>query len=135
MLETIFEALVKFAAELLMIALPVLAGYLAVIIRRWILLKLDQLRIKVQESSISLDDWALDRGVEIAVMAAEQLKNNRAIQDKKEWAVQEVMNYLFERGVVLPLDEIATAVEAAVWREFNKDEKPEIHPTEEMISR
>ena len=135
MLETIFEALVKFAAELLMIALPVLAGYLAVIIRRWILLKLDQLRIKVQESSISLDDWALDRGVEIAVLAAEQLKNNRAIQDKKEWAVQQVMDYLLERGVVLPLDEIATAVEAAVYKEINKESLPEIHPTEEMILR
>lgn len=132
MLETIFEALTKLAGDLLMLALPILAGYLTVIIRRWVLLKLDGLKIRVQDSSNSLDDWALEAGSKLVVRAAEQLKNNQAINDKKEWAVEQLWQYLLERGVDLPLDHIATAVEAAVWKEINKEKKPEIHPPELM---
>lgn len=62
----------------------------------------------------------LSYAVRMAVSAAEQIFGSGHGEEKKERAVEIVTEYLYEHGIVLNIEIIQDAVEAAVFNELNR---------------
>ena len=110
----------EFVQALLMAFAPILAGLLAA----WLvgIVRLVWQRIKVEKPQLG---YVLENIAITAVRAAEQSGAAGYIQDKKQYAIQYVQNYLNTQGWgAIDVALIEGAIEAAVWEEFNKD-KPE----------
>ncbi len=63
-------------------------------------------------------EWAAG----IAVKAAEQAGGIELAEEKKDFAVQFVQDWLTSKGLKIDVSLISAAVEAAVWDEFNSPE-------------
>lgn len=106
----------KFLQDLILALIPVLIPVLvAFAVAAW---KAVQAWIKTKTTPVVYD--ALTKTASIAVLAAEQMAKSGFIQQKKDYAVDMVSMLLKERGITLDLAVIQSAVEAAVWREFNE---------------
>lgn len=56
----------------------------------------------------------------IAVQAAEQLAMAGVIQEKKQYAIEQVKLLLEQQGIKMDIESISVAIEAAVLEEFNR---------------
>lgn len=110
------EVFSKFAETVLIGILPVLAALVAA----WLAQKIKEVRKKIAEENPEVGYW-LELAAELAVKAAEQSELAGFIGDKKAWAVSEATRYLQAHGIVIDVESIEMAIEAAVWDEFNKD--------------
>jgi len=102
------------------VLLPVLLGYVTVIIKRvgggW---------LKKIEVEIGVENYALLQSmVEQAVLAAEQSGLTETIEnvgeEKKRFAMKYVQDMLEARGIFIDLNEIDLAIEAAVNASFSE---------------
>ena len=108
----------SFANSLIMAFAPIIAaliaGWLAVTIKRiWAGIKADRPELA----------YTLETVARIAVQAAEQAGAAGYIEDKKQYAIEFIQNYLDAQGWgAIDVSVIEAAIEAAVYNEFNKDE-------------
>ena len=107
-----------FANSMLMAFAPIIAGLIA----GWLAVTIKRIweQIKVDRPELA---YTLERISEIAVRAAEQAGAAGYIEDKKQYAIEFIQNYLDAQGWgVIDVSVIEAAIEAAVYNEFNKDE-------------
>jgi len=115
-LKVALDALSVFLQTVLQYALPVLASLAAAWLVAAVKVKWQEWKEKHTASAEVLASIA-----KIAVQAAEQMKLNQVIDDKKAYALEVVENYLTKLGLKLDVDSIEAAVEAAVMEQFNKE--------------
>lgn len=97
---------------ILMAILPVLASVAV----RWVI---SRAKIETQKLDVNtLNILVYLAG--IAVNAAEQANLSGFVEDKKQYAIGFCEQWLSSRGIAVDLDAIETAIEAAVYEEFNK---------------
>lgn len=117
-LQPILDALATFAAQVLVIVLPVLASLAAAWLVAQIKMKIEQIK-DIKYGGVG---YALESAVNMAVSAAEQtFKGGEGkAKAKKDAAVALATAYLKARGVKLDVALIEGAVEAAVFDELTK---------------
>ena len=121
-LNTLMNAAQEFAAQLLVIALPVLAatavGYL--------LTKTQDALQEFRNTASNEQRYLIEESARFIVQAAEQMKRAKVLPSSAEakgWAVQALNDKLSRMGISLPVGEIANLIEAAVWEELNSHKK------------
>lgn len=108
-LDQIFLSFVQFASVALSIGLPVLVAYG---------IRIVHIQANKFKASLSVEQaYLLDTGTRIVVKAVEV--ESESINNKKDEAVRLLDAWLKARGIALPLEEIETKIESAVWDEFN----------------
>ena len=115
-LQPILDALATFAAQVLVIVLPVLASLAAAWLVAQIKMKIEQ----IKDTKYGGVGYALESAVNMAVSAAEQTFKSGEGKAKKDAAVALATAYLKARGVKLDVALIEGAVEAAVFDELTK---------------
>ncbi len=117
-LQPVFDAISKLAADLLVVGLVALAGYLTPLVKRFIEAKVAEVRSRLTPS----EQAVLDYIAPIAVDAVEGLKMSGVIEKGKaaqDAACAYITDYLASRGVKLPVSTIVARVEAEVLRAYN----------------
>ena len=108
----------SFVNALLMAFAPILAGLVA----GWLAVTIKRIWAQIEADKPELA-YTLDTIARIAVQAAEQAGASGYIEDKKQYAIEFIQNYLDAQGWgVIDVSVIEAAIEAAVYNEFNKDE-------------
>jgi len=102
LLQEITELIVQVTVAVLALLTPPLAGMLA------------------QKVLQFLADRQLANIARVAVLAAEQLGLSAQIKSKRDYAIRYLADALERRGVRVPVEELAAAIEAAVMKEFNQ---------------
>lgn len=105
----------------LIVLLPPLAAGAA----RWLWAQAALLWARVKDYSPSTAEL-LELAAREAVLAAEQAGAGKLITDKKDYAMAIAEKYLALYGVTVDLDLVSAAIEAAVLREINSGDKPQI---------
>lgn len=104
--QPVIQALASFFFPLLVLLLPVILKLVYPQIELW-------LQAKAQDAQ-----WAVVIGAARAVVSqVEQLKKQGLIPDNAaaiKWATQALHSWLILRGIDLPIDQLATAIESAV---------------------
>lgn len=108
------ELLSKVVEQVLLAVLPVLAGAATAYVIGLAKTAWAKARAEVGENWV----WALEEGAQMAVRAAEQLKIAELIEDKKDYAVGFLQNYLDGLGLKVDLSLVEAAIEAAVIENF-----------------
>jgi hypothetical protein len=105
-MQSLFQTVAQFAFAVILAIVPVLIRYYAPVVKAW-------LKSKAQDAQ-----WAVVINAALDVVKqVEQLKKSGLIADNataKKWAVETLSNWLLLRGLDLPLEDLATAVESAV---------------------
>ena len=111
------DLLQKFAFNLAVAILPILAGFavaaLRALVKKWL--------AELEASKPSMY-WVIKEAVEIAVAAAEQLSGlEEFVEDKKQYALNIVQIWLDERGWdEIDVEILEAAIEAEVLKQFPK---------------
>jgi len=110
------DLLQKFAFNLAVALLPIIAGFviaaLNALVKKWL--------GELENSKPELR-WVLDEAVDIAVRAAEQSNLAGFIEDKKQYAFQIAQQYLDDHGwSEVNVDVLEAAIEAEVLKQFPK---------------
>ena len=116
-LNAVLSALAKFAEQLLIIALPILAAAAT----RWLHEKA-QAEIAARKHD-TIFGYRIEDAAEFAVNAAEQALAGKDGFSKKAYAIQAAQRWLKQFGVDVDVALIADAVEKAVYTEINRDKK------------
>ena len=108
------DLLQRFAYELAVLILPVIAGFvvaaLKVLIAKWL--------ADIEASKPQLANF-LREAAEIAVAAAEKAHLSEFIEDKKQYALNVMQAYLNEHGWdEVDIDVLEAAIEAEVIKQF-----------------
>lgn len=121
-LNTLMLAAQEFAAQLLIIALPILAAACAGLV----LAKTRDALAKMKLDANDNQRYLIETSAEFVVMAAEQMKRAKLLPTSakaKGWAIQALNDKLGRHGISLPTVELADLIEAAVWTELNRDKR------------
>jgi hypothetical protein len=116
------QAFWDFLNQFLLGALGILAPIVLGFVAAWLKSKRDAVRAGMTTDELYL----LDSLSTVAVQAAEQAKLAGLIKEKKNYAVDIMVNYLTSRGVKIDLKAIDALIEAAVLREFGKSQNKSI---------
>ena len=108
------DLLQKFAFELAVLALPIIAGFLVAalraLVKKW-LAELENAKPKLL--------WYLTEGAELAVAAAEKMDASGFINGKKQYAMEILQSFLDAHGwEEVDVDVLEAAIEADVLRQF-----------------
>lgn len=106
-----FDVISKALQTLLEATLPILAGMAAL----WLRAKYDIMR----EQLTAEKRYALDKTIDVAIYAAEQLDVTGVINDKLEFVTELVEARAAELGLKLSVAEIRAMIESAVKQNFN----------------
>ncbi len=99
---------------LLVVALPILAGFAIRALKVWGDKVLSDL-----ESNKPNFHWALEEAVRVAVSAAEKMNLSGFVADKKDYAMETVQRFLDKAGwEEIDLELLEAAVEAEVLKQF-----------------
>ena len=101
------DALLELAKSLAPVIAPILAGWIATVVLRW------YSRLPRQQQDL------LDRAVQVAVFAAEQLGQAGLVRDKKQYALRVAQRRLQEYGITVSVQELTDAIEAEVYSSLN----------------
>lgn len=101
--------------ELVTAALKILLPVYVSLILKWAM----ELWLKIKESRPDLAE-ILTYAARTAVFAAEQVLGGGHGDEKKQYAIEFMQNYLAERGLSVNVDVIISAIESAVWVYFNQ---------------
>lgn len=110
------EILSEIGQQVLMAVLPLLAGMIAA----WLGGLIKQAWAKANEIVGSDWQWALEQGAFMVVRAAEQLEIAGLLEEKKDYAIQTLDEYLKNRGFTVDFEILEAAIEAAVIDNFPK---------------
>lgn len=114
-MNEIVNVLQEFVMGLLVLALPILAGYAIRALKVWG----DKLIDHVEDKGSLY--WALEQAVEIAVRAAEKMNFSEFIDDKKAYAFEIAQRYLDNEGwEEIDVELLEAAIEAEVLKQFPK---------------
>jgi hypothetical protein len=101
---------------LLIVALPILAGFAIRALKVWG----DKVLSDLECNKPSLH-WALEQAAEVAVRAAEKMNLSGFVANKKSYAMETVQSFLNEAGwEEINLVLLEAAVEAEVLKQFPK---------------
>ena len=115
-MEQFVDLLQEFVFNLLVLALPVVAGLVIALLRAWVKKALAD----VERAKPELF-WVLEQAVDIAVRAAEQMELAGFIDDKKQYALDVAQSYLDSEGWdEVDVDILEAAIEAEVLKQFPK---------------
>jgi len=122
--QIVIDALARFALDLLLLALPIVVGYLAHGVAKFLAAKTAE-AVKALKDSGHVDAaYAVEKYARLAVKATEQFIKGPG-QVKKDYAVKLLQRMLDERGLTaFSVDTLADMVEAAVLEEFPHDDAP-----------
>lgn len=113
-METITPVLSSLAMSLFVLAIPILAGYLAKTTKAFLQAKIAELKANASAETALLIDNAVSAGV----FAAEQFVIGS--DAKLTYAIGLATDYLSARGIAIDLNLLRGLVEAEVKREFSK---------------
>ena len=117
-MEQIIDLLQEFVFNLMVLALPIIAGFVIALLKAWI----EKVLADVEEARPKLAD-AIRQAVSLAVKAAEGLSLAGVINDKKSYALSIAQIWLDEEGLgEINLGILEAAVEAEVLKVFNSPE-------------
>ena len=103
----------KIIETVLLSILPLLAAQVVALLFAWI----KKIWADIKASKPNLAYW-LEAGAHIAVKAAEQGGIAGYVEDKKQYAIEYLEKFMAEKGLVVDVDLIVGAVEAAVLDVF-----------------
>ena len=106
-----FDVISKALQTLLEATLPILAGMAAL----WLRAKYDIMR----EQLTAEKRYALDKTIDVAIYAAEQLNTSGFIDDKLTYVTAFVEKRATELGLEISASEIRAMIESAVKQNFN----------------
>ncbi len=103
---------------LLVVALPILAGFAIRALKVWG----DKVLSDLESNKPNLS-WALEQAAEVAVRAAEKMNLSGFIEDKKDYAIETAQRFLNEAGwEEINFWVLEAAIEAEVLRQFPHEE-------------
>ncbi len=101
---------------LLVVALPILAGFAIRALKVWG----DKVLSDLESNKPSLH-WALEEAARVTVSAAEKMDFSGFIEDKKTYAMETVQSFLDEAGwEEVNLELLEASIEAEVLKQFPK---------------
>ena len=101
---------------LLEFLLPIVAVAIISVLVSWAKLLWQKARLWNPDATDLLEEAA-----KVAVTAAEQAGAAKLISDKKVYAMDIAERWLEQHGIMLDIELIDAAIEAAVYRQFNSD--------------
>ena len=115
-MEEFVNLLQEFVMGLLIVALPILAGFAIRALKVWG----DKVLSDLELNKPSLH-WALEEAARVAVSAAEKMNLSGFLEDKKTYAMEIAQRFLNEAGwEEINLVLLEAAVEAEVLKQFPK---------------
>lgn len=108
-----------FVSKVLEGVLLAFAPVLAAMITAWLLAKVRSAWAEFKQNQ-AVPAFVLEEVISIVVNAAEQMKLQGFIEDKKEYALQTAEAWLKARGFVIDLEFIEAAIESAVRKEMSE---------------
>ncbi|MCK5601163.1 hypothetical protein KAR91_04785 [Candidatus Pacearchaeota archaeon] len=105
----------KFAFNLAVLALPIIAGFVVALLKVWVAQMLQEFERRKPKLAA-----AIKEAVNLAVKAAEQANVAGFVKDKKQYAMDIAQNWLDSEGWdEVDIDILEAAVEAEVLKLFN----------------
>lgn len=113
-MEEFVNLLQEFVMGLLVVSLPILAGFAIRALKVWG----DKVLSNIERNKPSLH-WALEEAARVAVGAAEKMELSKYISNKKEYALEIVQRFLDEAGwEEVDIKLVSAAIEAEVLKQF-----------------
>lgn len=104
-------AVISSALQTLITAFLVpIAGFVA----RWLFVKGSYQKALLRQEQ----QYGLELFIKTCVYAAEQINMNQFIDDKFTYVSARVENWLFDRGIIMDIEELRARIEAVVMEEF-----------------
>jgi hypothetical protein len=112
--------LMQCASVVLNAVLAVALPYLLIEVIKWVRAKKSEAFARVSNEQRQM----IEQAVRTAVLAAEQLGLAGKVEDKFRYAWHVADGWLMDRGLNIDADMLESAIEAAVFSEFNWGKKP-----------
>ena len=118
-MEQIIDLLQEFVFNLMVLALPIIAGFVIALLKAWI----EKVLAEAEEKRPKLA-YAIKEAVSLGIKAAEGLELAELISDKKSYALNIAQTWLDKEGWgEIDISILEAAIEAEVLQVFNQPER------------